>query len=118
MPRVVEAITQWARRTTSSFAELVGDTGFAQTELQAPPTCEPIYRLREWPLLPASMRTADVLRLLSLMSTRPVNRHWMVQHSRLPEKKIDRLLERLAAQRALEVIDPSGFASLPDARRH
>ena len=115
MARVVEAITQWARRTTSSFVELRSES-FAETEVQAHAPDEPIYRLRQWPHLPSSMRTADVLRLLSLMSNRPVNRSWMVNHTRLPAQHVDKLLQRLAEQRAVDVIDPSGFAPRPDFR--
>src|SRR5690349_15366712 len=104
MARVVEALAGWARRTSwSAFSELRGSS-FPDTELSER-TGQPIYRLRHWPTLTSSMRTADVLRLLSLMSNRPVKRSWMLKHSRLPADRIDRLLGKLAEQGALDVID-------------
>ncbi len=74
-----------------------------------------IYRLRHWPTLPSAMRTADVLRLLSLMSSRPVSRHWMLTYAKLPERRLDVLLDRLAAQGALEEINPASFPREPRA---
>jgi hypothetical protein len=57
-----------------------------------------------------------VLRLLSLMSNRPVNRSWMLKHSHLGADRIDGLLDDLLQQRALIVIDPSDFpAEIPAA---
>jgi hypothetical protein len=108
MARVVEALAGWARRTSwSAFSELRGSS-FPDTELTVP-AGEPIYRLRHWPSLPSALRTADVLRLLSLMSNRPLNRSWMLKHSRLGAARIDALLEKLVQQGALEVIDTSDF---------
>lgn len=115
MAKVVEALAQWARRTTSSFAELRPES-FPDTEVMEPGG-ELIYRLRHWPRLPSALRTAHVLRLLSLMSTRPVNRSWMVNHSRLPAERVDDLLKRLLEQQALDVIDPSEFRGRPGATR-
>ena len=41
-----------------------------------------VYRLRHWPeQLPAGSHTADVLRALSGMSNRPVNREWSARTS-------------------------------------
>jgi hypothetical protein len=107
MPSVYDTLYRWARRTTTSFAELrfvssegggmaAGDSGL-------------IYRLKHWPELPSRVRTADVLRALSVMSSRPVNRHWILTHSKLQAQDVDRLLARLVAQDAVEVIDGSKF---------
>jgi hypothetical protein len=114
MARVVERLAGWARSSWSVFAELRGST-FEETAPTAG-TEEPIYRLREWPRLPAALRTADVLRLLSLMSNRPVNRSWMLRHSPLKPDRIERLLRTLTEQGALDIIDPTCFpAQVPVA---
>ena len=68
-----------------------------------------VYRLRHWPELPENLHTADVLRALSVMSSRPVNRQWILRHSRLKPQVLDRLLARLAESGDLEVLDTSKF---------
>lgn len=106
-----EAISGWARRA-SSWAELQAESGWRTT--QAPESSGPpdmIYRLRHWPTLPSAMRTADVMRLLSLMSTRPVSRRWMMSHGKLSARRADALLDRLVAQGALDEINPASFPS-------
>lgn len=113
---MMETLAGWARRTTSTFSEPQSD--FAGTEAaEAPIAAAPgdlIYRLRQWPQLPASVKTAEVLRLLSLMSSRPLRRSWILGRTRLKEKQLDSLLRRLAAQQALDVIDPATLpAELP-----
>jgi hypothetical protein len=112
--KVYEALCGLARRTgTSFFSELRADSTLRS---EAPEAADGlIYRLREWPTLPSSQRTADVLRLLSLMSNRPVNRSWMVNHTSVAPERLDRLLERLVADGSLEVIDSSRFAAAPPA---
>lgn len=109
MPSVYDTLYQWARRTTTSFAEL----RFVSSQR---PEAEAdggglIYRLKQWPDLPTNARTADVLRMLSVMSSRPVNRRWILAHSKLHAGDVDRLLERLVEQDAVEVIDGSKFPS-------
>lgn len=106
---MVDTLRSWARRTSTSFAEL-RDSGW-RSEPDTVIDDGLVYRLREWPVLPASLRTAPVLRLLSLMSNRPVNRHWMSTHAQLPAAKIDALLQRLVAQNAVDVIDTSVYGS-------
>jgi hypothetical protein len=59
--------------------------------------------------LPSRVRTAGVLRALSVMSNRPVNRHWILANTKLQAEDVDRLLARLVAQDAVEVIDGSTF---------
>ena len=70
-----------------------------------------IYRLKHWPRLPQEMRTADVLRALSVMSHRPVNRRWILANSRLDAGQVDSLLQRLVDQGAAEVVDGSKFVA-------
>jgi hypothetical protein len=109
MVSMVGRMAGWARRSTS-FAELGCVPPLPRP--QEPAGNEPIYRLRKWPSLPQAMHTAAVLRLLSVMSTRPVNRGWMVRHTQLPPTMVDQLIERLCRNGDVEVIDPSGFAPL------
>jgi hypothetical protein len=110
MNSVCGTIFQWARKTTSSLMEL----HFLPTE---PPVSEDapadglIYRLKHWPDLPCHHKTADVLRVLSVMSNRPVNRHWILANSKLRGEQVDRLLQRLVDDGAVDVIDASQFAS-------
>ncbi|HYF19386.1 MAG TPA: hypothetical protein VEA40_16085 [Ramlibacter sp.] len=111
MPRMVGALADWARRTTTSFAELRGETWLRPEPPPAGPAL--IYRLRQWPSLPPSLQRVDVLRLLSLMSNRPVTRSWMLSRARVTEPQLDRLLQLLERQGAVDVIDPSGFGALP-----
>ncbi len=68
-----------------------------------------IYRLRHWPELPAASKTAGIFRTLSVMSHRPVNRHWILATSRLRPREVDRLLKHLIDEGAVEVIDGSKF---------
>jgi hypothetical protein len=108
MRSVYDTLYQWARRTTTSFAEL----RFVSSERNdlAPEGSGLIYRLKHWPELPTQVRTADVLRALSVMSNRPVNRHWILANSKLQAQEVDRLLARLVEQDAVEVIDGSKFS--------
>ena len=105
MLSMVERLARWGRRTVQPETGAAEDSRSAQDE--------PIFRLRRWPSLPPALHTAAVLRLLSVMSTRPVNRGWMLRHSGLQAEQIDDLLDRLQRKSALEVIDPSGFGPLP-----
>jgi hypothetical protein len=115
MPSVYDTLYRWARRTTTSFAEL----RFVPSERQAgePQDDGLIYRLKHWPDLPGPARTADVLRALSVMSNRPVNRHWILAHSKLQAHDVDRLLARLVEQDAVEVIDGASYRDRDAASR-
>lgn len=111
MPSVYDTLYTWARKRTTSFAEL----RFVSSE-RGPVEHEGdglVYRLRQWPELPTAKRTADVFRTLSVMSHRPVNRHWLLAHSKLPAREVDRLLQRLVDDGAVEVIDTSKYG--PDS---
>ena len=108
MGSAYDTLYKWARRTTTSFGELC----FGPSQ---PPDSRPVpgdtrvFRLKHWPELPSRHRTADVYRALSLMSNRPINRGWILRHSRMDEKELDGLLDRLVAQGAVEAIDVSNY---------
>jgi hypothetical protein len=69
-----------------------------------------IFRLRAWPQLPEDGRTAEVYRMLSVMSNQPVNRRWLLGRFQLGPQQLDALLQQLVAQGSVEVIDPAQFA--------
>ena len=108
---MMQAINDWARRTGSSFVGSrpeLEESAFPRTMAPAPDIPgDLIYRLRRWPELPSTMRTAEVLRLLSLMSSRPLRRSWILQRTRLVEKDLERLTRRLARDGSLDILDPS-----------
>lgn len=69
-----------------------------------------IFRLKAWPQLPESGRTAEIYRVLSVMSSQPVNRQWLLARCRMAPQQLDQFLQQLIADGALEVIDPARFA--------
>lgn len=69
-----------------------------------------IFRLRAWPQLPEAGRTAEIYRMLSVMSSQPVNREWLLSRCRMAPRQLDELLQKLVAEGAIEVIDPARFA--------
>lgn len=69
-----------------------------------------IFRLKAWPQLPEAGRTAEIYRMLSVMSSQPVNRRWLMERSRMAPQQLDALLVQLVREGALEVIDPARFA--------
>ena len=79
-----------------------GASGLARPDL--------IFRLKAWPRLPEAGRTAEIYRMLSVMSSQPVNRQWLLARTHLAPRQLDELLLRLQAEGALEVIDPTRFA--------
>lgn len=104
---VYDTFCNWSRRTTP-FGELLFNSSLRQD--RGPDADDGlIYRLKHWPSLPDSYKTANVYRVLSLMSNRRVNRNWIQVHSKLPAEQLDRLLRRLVDNGALEVIDASKF---------
>ena len=108
LSRVYARLSTWAR-STSDFADSV-ISGW-DNEPKASPACNRmIYRLRSWPELPVGQRTAVIYRMLSVMSSRPVNRHWILTSSRMRPKQLDGLLSGLIAQGVVEAIDPASFA--------
>ena len=110
MSAVYDTICNWARKTTTSFVELrfVLSSEREESDSEAHDGGL-IYRLKHWPELPASSRTADVFRALSVMSNRPVNRHWILTHSKLQAQQVDRLLKRLVDDDCVDVIDAGKY---------
>ena len=98
----------WTRKTFTFLPE----RRRRPVELEAATECPGetlIYRLRHWPRIPSASKTAALLRTLSVMSNRPVNRRWILNHSRLDAGAVDLLLRRLIEQDAVEVIDVRGY---------
>jgi hypothetical protein len=108
MPSVYGTLCNWARKTTTSIGEL----RFVPSQRDDIKNQGDglIYRLKHWPDLPSRDRTADVFRALSVMSNRPVNRHWILANSKLRSGQLDQLLHRLVDEGAIEAIDGSKFA--------
>ena len=96
------------RGTAGPLDDAWAPTAF-EVAVTTPPT-DLIYRLRSWPELPETGRTADIYRIFSVMSQRPVNRQWILARSRMVPEQLDQLLLMLEAEGVLEVIDPRRFA--------
>ena len=75
-----------------------------------------IFRMKSWPQLPESGRTAEIYQMLSVMSSQPVNRRWLLHRCRMAPKELDKLLVQLVREGALEVIDPAKYADRDPAR--
>ena len=110
MPSVFDTISSWTRKTTSSFAQLCLAPVRRDAESMGPGLA---YKLKHWPDLPHASKTAEIYRALSVMSHRPVNRHWLLISSGLRPAQIDQLLKRLVAQDAVEVTDTAKFLTPP-----
>jgi hypothetical protein len=114
---MMRTITEWARRTSSSFGgsrPTLLESAFPATVATEPDLPgDLIYRLKHWPELPGNLRTAEVLRLVSLMSSRPLRRSWILDRTRMDERRLDLLVRRLSAQKALDVLDPSRLPDRP-----
>lgn len=106
MQTVYDSLLAWTRRTSTSFAEL-----WAPSTQQPPLPPEPrpgdgrIYRLKRWPDLPDKHKTADVYRMLSVMSHRAVNRQWILVTCQLKPQQIDALLDQLVREGAVDVAE-------------
>ena len=70
---------------------------------------ELIFRLRSWPALQPEARTAEVYRLLCILSVQPLTRPWIYKNSPLTQRELDVLITRLVDSGNLEVIDPGSF---------
>lgn len=104
-------LNQWILKTTSSFAPLLALSGDADRPVAADGR---VYRLRQWPTLPACWRTARMYRALSVMSHRPVNRHWLVASQGLKPAQADALISYLVTENVVDVVDSTAF---PPARQ-
>lgn len=109
MSSAYDTLSAWARRTTTTFAELLGG-GSEREEREPQADAQRIYRLKNWPHLPNGQKTAAIYRTLSVMSHRPVNRRWILTSSKLRPEQVDRLLSSLIEQGAVEIIDGSKFS--------
>lgn len=89
---------------------LPGRQGPAATPAPELPGADLIFRLRAWPQLPEHGRTAEVYRMLSIMSNQPVSRRWLFSRCSMPPEQLDALLQQLVAEGSVEVIDPIRFA--------
>ena len=114
LPSIRDTLFQWARKTSTSFSDIslfpkeAGDSKLEGDGL--------IYKLKHWPELPQASKTAAVLRTLSVMSHRPVNRRdgyrrWILATSKMGSQQVDGLLQKLVDDGAVEVIDGSRFAA-------
>ena len=114
---MLQTITEWARRTGSSFGgsrpQFLESAFPATVTLEPDPQSDLVYRLKHWPELPPALRTAEVLRLVSLLSSRPVRRSWILSCTRLDEQRLSVLIKCLSAQQALDVLDPSCLPERP-----
>jgi len=106
MSFVSAVLYRWVQKTRMLFAG--GSTGAVHAAEGL------IFRLKYWPNLPHGSRTAEVLRVLSVMSHRPVNRRWILAHSRLAAERVDILLKYLISRGAVEVIDSTRFGDQRD----
>ena len=113
MPTAFHTFSSWARKTTSSFGELLSPPARGDMEEEAGDGL--VYRLKHWPDLPCAARTAAVLRTLSVMSHRGVNRRWIMVTSKLSQGDVDAFLQRLVKQDAVTIIDVSLFPSAANA---
>ena len=102
----LDSLRDLARRTSTSVGELRVLTPMRE---EPAPQRGLAFRLRQWPDLPQRMRTADVLRAMSVMSNRPVNREWLLRHLKLKPRAVDELLATLVQHGAVEVVDTSKF---------
>lgn len=103
---IADVLLRWVRQVFTSpsdqfLATEVMDPGSGHDQL--------IYRLRRWPKLPSSTMNTDITRTLSVMSTRPVNRRWILNNSSLQEREVDSMLRRLVEQDAVEVTNAGKY---------
>jgi hypothetical protein len=106
MLSVVDRLFCWGRQLFK-----LPSNPFLPTEV-IDPRCDEellIYRLRRWPKLPSSSMSTGITRTLSVMSTRPVNRRWILNNSSLQAHEVDGMLHRLVEQGAVEVTDAGKY---------
>jgi len=106
-------LTETLRRLLGAGRDEASDSPFQATVpfagRQRPPASDLVFRMKSWPQLPEDGRTAEIYRILSVMSSQPVNRGWLLARCRMAPQQLDRLLLKLVADGALEVIDPGRF---------
>jgi hypothetical protein len=89
-------------RETGSFSESRSSSRVPGADL--------IYRLKSWPELTEAGRTLEIYQMLSVMSSRPVNRQWVLTRTRMERSKLEALLRQWVAEGAIEVIDPTRYS--------
>jgi hypothetical protein len=107
MAHVLARLFTWTEKTTTFFSELRAQPDAAEPADDVGDDL--IYRLKHWPQIPTASKRVQVYRTLSVMSIRPVNRRWILSHSGLQLREVDRLLQYLIDQDAVEIIDPAKF---------
>ena len=89
-----------------------GKQSFSETRpAKRVPGADLIYRLKAWPEVTEPGRTAEIYRMLSVMSSRPVNRQWIMTRVRMEPRQLEALLSKWVAEGAIEVIDPARYTS-------
>lgn len=111
MPNVIDRLWRWTRQACMSMSGLFR----ADAEAADCPEDHLIYRLKRWPKLPSAGMTTDIYRTLSVMSTRPVNRRWILNNSNIRAHEVDLLLRRLVEQDAVEVTDAAKYGPSTNA---
>lgn len=107
MPGVLVRLSSWTRKTTTSFVDLCLPREAAKARDCAADHL--IYRLRHWPRIASTGKTVDIYRTLSVMSSRPVNRRWILNNSSMDAREVDLLLRRLVEQEAVDIVDAGKF---------
>jgi len=108
MTRLYLSLHQWIRKTTSSFAQLCATPQDTVLDDSAQHRGL-IYKLREWPALPEAWHTAPVFRALSVMSQRPVNRHWLIARHGMAPSQADALIHYLVTHDLVDIVDATAF---------
>jgi hypothetical protein len=100
--------------TLDAMRRMFGPRGTGSFAATRPATRVPgadlIYRLKAWPELTEPGRTAEIYRMLSVMSSRPVNRQWILTRTRMEPRQLEALLRKWVSEGAIEVIDPARFS--------
>lgn len=109
------AFDRVCRRVRELFAPTPDPFGPTEVIETGDPDATLIYRLRRWPQLPSSSMNTDIARTLSVMSTRPVNRRWILNNSNLQAREVDSMLQRLVEQGAVEVTDAGKYRPQPQS---
>lgn len=107
MPSAIDLLSASLRSSLSFLSRL--RPGTARARSRESPADLLIYRLKRWPKLRSASMSTDICRALSIMSTRPVNRRWIMKNCGLELHEVDRLLQALVDQDAVEVTDSAKY---------
>ncbi|GAC1531151.1 MAG: hypothetical protein NVS2B4_10350 [Ramlibacter sp.] len=81
-----------------------------RTRPAAAPQMQFAYRLRAWPALRSTLRTAGVMQALTRMELGPVSRRWFVAACRLPPAQAVMLLDNLVQDGYVQELSVGGLA--------